>query len=190
MNWTKKLWRTLPIALVIVLATAAVTFAAPPKEVKITGTPTTDYPNPHKRDANVKVNFEYISNPTVLGSTTVEAWLLDHATEEVVASARKEIEDSEPNPFINVTIPTDAPHGQLYDVKVIVRNSDGDSLPVIEKGDKKGAVIVDAEPPAKIGWVKMYKEGTPDEEVHSPIDCNNPKFKWAATTDEGSKVEK
>ncbi|HHY63296.1 MAG TPA: Ig-like domain-containing protein, partial [Firmicutes bacterium] len=192
MNWTKKLWRTLPIALVIVLATAAVTFAAPPKEVKITGTPTTDYPNPHKRDANVKVNFEYISNPTVLGSTTVEAWLLDHATEEVVASARKEIEDSEPNPFINVTIPTDAPHGQLYDVKVIVRNSDGDSPAVIEKGgtDKKGAVIVDAEAPAKIGWVKMYKEGTPDEEVHSPIDCNNPKFKWAATTDEGSKVEK
>lgn len=190
MNWTKKLWRTLPIALVIVLATAAVTFAAPPKEVKITGTPTTDYPNPHKRDANVKVNFEHISNPTVLGSTTVEAWLLDHATEEVVASARKEIEDSEPNPFINVTIPTDAPHGQLYDVKVIVRNSDGDSLPVIEKGDKKGAVIVDAEPPAKIGWVKMYEAGTPDEEVHSPIDFNNPKFKWAATTDEGSKVEK
>jgi hypothetical protein len=195
MNWTKKLWRTLPIALVIVLATAAVTFAAPPKEVKITGTPTTDYPNPHKRDANVKVNFEYISDPDkVEDSTTVEAWLLDHATEAEVAWARKEIDDVETTTqgFINVTIPTDAPHGQLYDVKVIVRNSDGESEAVIEKGgaDEKGAVIVDAEPPAKIGWVKMYKEGPPDEEVHSPINFKIPKFKWAATTDEGSKVEK
>lgn len=194
MNWTKKLWRTLPIALVIVLATAAVTFAQAPTGVKITGTPTTDYPNPHKRDANVKVNFEYISDPDkVEHSTTVEAWLLDHATKAEVAWARKEIEDGEyPNGFINVTVPTDAPHGQLYDVKVIVRNSDGDSEAVIEKGgaDEKGAVIVDAEPPAKIGWVKMYEAGTPDKEVHSPINFNTPKFKWAATTDEGSKVEK
>ena len=81
MSWSRRLWRTLPIALVIVLAAATAVFAgASPTSVDVkeaAGFGEAVFPAYCGSGATVQVKFGYISNPDVLGSTEAKIQLLD-----------------------------------------------------------------------------------------------------------------
>ncbi|MEA4883809.1 MAG: hypothetical protein VB144_09190, partial [Clostridia bacterium] len=147
MSWTRRLWRTLPIALVIVLMAATAAFAgSKPAGVAITGTPTSTYPNYFNSDANVTVHFDYTSDPDSGGSTTVRAWLLQHGTAtEVADSGNLPIADAAggSSATVNVKTPATAVDGEQYDVRIVVTNSNGSCDPVIENGGGNGAAEID-----------------------------------------------
>ncbi len=180
MSWSRRLWRTLPIALVIVLAAATAVFAgSKPTGVTITGAPTATYPNYFNSDANVTVNFVYTSQPDNPNSTTADVYLLEHGTETVVATAHKDplSEGVDQTGAINVTTPVDATDGTRYDVRIVVSNSNGSCDPVTVSE----AVEIDKVGPSAVGLPITVTGGVPTK-------VNTPEFNWTGATDDRAGI--
>ena len=132
MSWSRRLWRTLPLALVIVLMAATAAFAgAPPTSVDIkeaAGFGEAVFPAYCGSGATVQVKFGYISNPDVLGSTEAKIQLLDGSDAVVADSGWHTVPDGDRTALadwqsLNVVTPTGAPDATQYKIVLQVANS-------------------------------------------------------------------
>ena len=173
MSQTRPKWLLTALIVVAVLGLSVVGYAAPPPDPTITG-PTTAAPVAVKQGNNVYVTFDYISQPTVAGTTWAEIVIRKGSTiigTRPVAFPLLPDTGEEWTSF-TAAVAIDTPVAQgYYNIRLQISNHDGESTNIIETD----AVLVDNTAPGNVAGLGTLISG-----------AAGPTLTWAQPADAGA----